>query len=385
MKKNVLKAFSLLTAAICLCGCSNEQNNGYVDVSDYINSIENNSNIENTDIFADHQFDDKSIAIMTSEYSVNEDVLYAAGIKNLRIDGQSGEVRALCSKAGCAHEPNSPDCTAFRIMRTPLSSPNGIYYCNDNKLCLYDGKDNKVILENRFCTEYEEEAYPDSKYNISVMYGDGLFYLKGATYYFTYDPSNGERSDPIVISKSNIYSMDVGGGNIYYTTDSAELHIYNISTGEQKKAADNIWKLDYVNERLYYTGYENGVPMLYSADKNGGDVKKIIEDCYVNCCVTENCIYYQNYSDPDKSVFVCGIDGSNPKKIVFPKLKIIDENGEEREETQEYQVGLVNIITSGSSDKVFMVSLDRIYSFDKGSEKSELISVAEHWVYEDAN
>jgi len=166
---------------------------------------------------------------------------------------------------------------------------------------------------------------------------------------------------------------------LYFATDSAEMFIYNIPSKQRKKLDENVWQLDFTNGKLYYTKYENGVPMLYSADKNGENAEKIIEDCYVNVCITPDCIYYQNYSDPERAVFACKTDGSEAKKIVFPKMKIIDINGNEIEEQEDYSVGLVNIISSGASDKVFMISESRIYSFDKGGEKSALISVEEYF------
>lgn len=380
MKKIALKLFSLLTAAGCLCGCGSQQNKGYVDTSEFIESIENNSDTEKGDYFGGHQFDDRAYNTMSAGFTVNGNYLYYMQMKNLRIDGQSGEVEVVCHKAGCAHSAGSPDCTAYQIMRSPVSSPNGIYYCSENKLCLYDGKDTKVILKNNFCTKYEEEVYPDNKYDIThLIYSGGLLYLTGASFYFTYNPSSGETSEPVVISDSSVMSTDIDVENLYFTTDSAELFIYNVSAKESKKLDDNVWQLDFANGRLYYTKYENGVPMLYSADKNGENAKKILEDCYVNICVTEDYIYYQNYTDPERAVFVCKTDGSEPKKIVFPKKKIIDNNGNEVEEKEDYSVGLVNIISSGASDKVFMISENRIYSFDKGSEKSTLITAEEYF------
>lgn len=382
--KKASKLFILLTAAVCLCGCNNRQNimssGGYVDVYEYVSSIENEK-IENDTQFENHQFDDKAYNTMSVEFTVNGDYLYAVGMKNLRINAKSGEVQALCSKAGCAHDTDSLDCTAYKKMQSPLSSPDGIYYCIDNKLCLYDGKNHIVILRNDFCTEYEEETYPENQYLIRLMYSDGLFYLMGPTYYFTYNPSSGEKSEPVVVADSVMRSMSIGGENLYYATDTAELYIYNILSGERKKLDDNVWKLDFVNDLLYYIKYENGIPMLYRADKNGDNANKIIEDCYVNCAITEDCIYYQNYNDSERSVNICGLNGSDPKKITFPKMKIINEEGEEVEEEEEYQVDLVNIITSSSSDKVFMVSLARVYIFDKGSDKGEFISLADHWEY----
>jgi len=158
MKKITLKAASLIISAICLCGCENKQSKGYVDTSEFIESIENSGDIEKSDYFGGYRFDDRAYNTMSSGFSANGKYLYYLQMKNLRIDGENGEVEVVCHKAGCAHSAGSPDCSAYQLMRSPLTSPDGIYYCSENKLCLYDGKTDKVLLRNNFCTEYEEEV-----------------------------------------------------------------------------------------------------------------------------------------------------------------------------------------------------------------------------------
>lgn len=345
---------------------SSGQNSAYADASEYSSAVENEQT-DNAVQFEGHGFDDKAFRIMTLGFTVNGDQIYAQGPKNTRIDGKSGEVSVLCTKDGCDHDINSPGCTANMLMQSWISSPDGIYYCSDNNFCLYDGKTHTVILQNDFYTDYEEEFYSDSKCSISTVYRDGLFYLVGATYYFTYDPSSGEKSEPVVIADTAMWTLAVGEGNVYYITDTDEAYIYNIASGERKKLGGNITTLDFVNGVLYYTQYENGVPMLYAADKDGGNAKKILEDCWVNFAVTEDCIYYQNYIDPEYSIYVCGLDGSDPRKLTFSN----------NSDGKEYSVGLAFIVTSSTSDKVFIIDRTKVFSFDKGSEKGEFI----HWAY----
>ena len=338
------------------------QNSAYADNSDHVSMVED-VKTDSVLQFENNGFDDKSLRIMTYGFTVNGDQIYAQGKKNTIIDGKNGEVSVLCAEEDCDHDINSPDCTANMNMVSCISSPDGIYYCVDNKFCLYDGKSHNVILQNDFCTDYEEEFYPDSRYEIGSMYSNNLFYLVGATYYFTYDPSSGETSEPVVIADTTMWTVAVGEGNVYYTTNTDEAYIYNISSGEKTKLGNDITTLDFVNGVLYYTQYENGVPMLYAADKDGGNAKKILQDCWVNFAVTESCIYYQNYFDPEYSVYVCGLDGSDPRKLKFT----------DNADGKEYNIGPANIVTSSTSDKVFVIDGTTVFSFDKGSDKGEYI------------
>ena len=341
---------------------SSGQHSAYADNSDQVSTVES---IKTDSVlqFEDHGFDDRSLRIMTSGFTVNGDQIYAQGTKNTTIDGKSGEVSVLCAEADCDHDINSPDCTANMNMRTCISSPDGIYYCIGNKFCLYDGKSHTVILQNDFCTDYEEELYPDSRYSVNAMYSNGLFYLVGATYYFTYDPSGGETSAPVVIADTAMWTVAVGEGNVYYTTNTDEAYIYNTASGERKRLGSDITTLDFVNGVLYYTQYENGVPMLYAADKDGGNAKKILQDCWVNFAVTDSCIYYQNYADPEYSLYVCGLDGSDPRKLKFTN----------NSDGKEYSVGLGFIVTSSTSDKVFVIYGTKVFVFDNCSDQGEYI------------
>ena len=52
---------------------------------------------------------------------------------------------------------------------------------------------------------------------------------------------------------------------------------------------------------------------------------------------------------------------------MFPK----DENGD------EYWTGQSHIVTSGATDKVFVIADDGIFAFDSGSDKGRFISERE--------
>ncbi len=394
MKKS--RIISTVLCAVLLCGCNNEQNSvdsGYVDVSEFVSEYENeleNKDETDSNMFPLAEYDDKAVAVMSLNYSANGKYLYCMGAPNLRIDGDSGEVRILCSKAGCAHKSDSLDCSAYQRMPGGLSAPEGYYYTLGNQLCLFDGEAHKVLFENNFCTDFDKEMNEDNPCSLGeIVYCDGLLYIFGLSHYFTYDISKGTTSEPAVFcDRDIIMSIDTNGENIYYCTQlSNELYVYNIAAKESKKICDNSTALDYKNGALYYVQYENGVPMLYMADENGNSPKKIIEDCYVNFCVTDDCIYYQNYADPAREAFMCKIDGSDPQKIEFPQ-KVTTENGVDIV-SKKADKDLLKIISSSAADKAYIICSgskttggvvtpeEMIFAFDKGSAECKLIAETE--------
>lgn len=383
MKEKAFKLLALLAASACLTACDGN-NEGYIDTSEFVDSLENND-IQISEFFSGHGFDDSAFSIMNSGFSANENYFYVTQTKNIRVDGNTGEVQFICHKPGCAHTQNSSDCYAYKEMTSALTSPNGIYFCDENKLCLYDGKETKTLFTNDFCTDYEKEYFPDSRYMINhLTYHDDLIYFSGVTFYMSYDIQSGAVSKPAVISDAPIRSFDTDGENIFFTDENAGLFVYNISSAVTKHIGDNVWQLDFINDKLYYTQYENGIPMLYSADKTGENAVKLIEDCYVNFCVLDDCIYYQNYTAPEHNIYVCNIDGTGAKKITLPRMTYIDEEGEEKEEDFDYiNGGFVNIISNSASSKIFITGgswiWGRVYAFEKGSEQSTVFSIEEYY------
>lgn len=377
--KLLLKIFCLLLSAVVLNACSNQSDMYYDELEFTAQTLIDEPIEPDREEFT---YDGKPFNIMKMNLTSDGQYVYAmTGHPNLQIDLQSGRISAMCSNPGCPHTENYSGCKAYENMQSAVATSKGIYYIpssmdrpdDGNKVILYNNGVETTVITNTFYTDFEKENYTENKERLSkVMFSDGIMYVFGPSYFFTYNIESGQQSEPEVFSKGDILSLAVGGNNLYYSNINQELFFYDGNAKTYTKIDDYVSQVEFKNDRIYYVKYEEGIPVLYSADKNCGDVKKLIEDCYVNCCICDNCIYYQNYSSTLKKVWVCGLDGSDAKEV---ELFYTDEKGERQRNYDLYE-----IISSGFYDNVFMYSSNRnmLYVLEEGSEKCVSVSLDDY-------
>ncbi len=165
--------------------------------------------------------------------------------------------------------------------------------------------------------------------------------------------------------------MCVEGDNIYYTNENDELYAFDTTKKESKKLSDKVNQVCINNGNLYYIQYENGTPFLFSMDLSSHKSTKLIENCYVNYCINGSNIYYQNRSEPYK-IFVCGIDGSDPREITVDFVEY-DENGDPIPyNTQRYFI----FATSSNIDHVFIIDDERgvVFALKSGDTEYKTIN-----------
>lgn len=352
---------------ITLCGC-NQSKGDYVDLSNTEQKIKDGQLNISLD---DFDYDDKPYNIMNLTTTVDSNYFYNFSIPNTKINLQNGRVQYVCQIPGCAHdEITSPGCISYQDIISPVAVSNGIYYLDGSKVMFFSGNDQTVILTNDYYTEYEAEIYPDNKSVITALVRyDNLLYIVCPTYFFTYNTDTKEITAPTTISDSLCMGFCATDSYLYFTTENLELYIYKIESGKTEKLADKVGQVRAKNGFIYYVKYENEIPILYTAKADGSESAKLLDDCYVNYYVTDNCIYYQSYVTKDFYQY----DIKN-KKSTKLGLKYTFSDGKEYTNS-EY----LNIVSTSGMGFVFIINSTEklIFIFEDNSTEYKTIEMGE--------
>lgn len=353
-------------------GKDTNDDNVYVDVNEALEQINELSlNVQSDN----YSYDDKPFNFMKTYTTLSDKYLYDFTTQaNYRIDLKNGRVRGMCQEPGCAHdEDNSPGCLDHYNFVSPVATKNGLYYIEGSKVMLHTDDKDIEVYNNDFSTEYERNNFPDSKHSLAALsINNNKLYIIGGTFYIVYDIETGKASDPIVISDCSIWSFCTDGKNIYFNTENDELFSYDIATTEKIKIADKVTQCCLYESVLYYVQFEKGSPNLYSLSSPSVAPEKIIEDCYVNYCINDGYIYYQNYFDGRK-VFICDIKGGNRQEIKLD-FEEYDDDGNRI----PYDAEKIFTFTAASHiDHVFITDRDKglVFAFKTGSAEYATINL----------
>ncbi len=311
--------------------------------------------------------DNKSFGIMTMDYTIDDNFLYGASHFRYKIELSTGKVQPDCNIVGCPHDVNTPgNCEAHLDCNSPVATTEGLYYNRGNQLiCKRDGEE-QVLLTNSYGTDFEKEMYPENQHCIGgIMIREDLIYLCGPSYFFTYNRKTGEIGDRKKISDSILQGMTATEEYLYFCNANMELLQYDLQTDSIQKIDDYVGQVTASDEKLYYIRWEENVPILYTANADGSNPKKLITNCYVNYCLTDTHIYYQSYAEK-RQLFVCRLDGSEVQIIDFTNDGI-------------YPNELMHIISSDAVDHVFIIKEDEpmkvAYVLPKGSAEYKMLEI----------
>lgn len=370
MKKTKIISMAILSAVLVnsfiLTACSKKNEQNYFDIDSVKEEInEGKINASTTDF----KYDDKPFNIMKLNCTIDNNFFYDFMYPNMKIKLTDGKVSYVCDIPGCAHTLNSSGCMAYIDFVSPVATTEGIYYVNGNKVMLYADSKETEILRNEYYTDYETEFYPDNKNIITALciHGRELFVIC-PSFYFVYDLDTRETGEMKKLTDSLCTSFAASDNYVYYTNQNLEMYIQNKNSDDNKKAADKVGQVCFTGGKLYYIQYESDVPILYSADEDGGNPVKIAQDCYVNYCVTDSCIYYQNYIN-GKNVYKCDLNGENAEKVVFNNLP------------EDYSIPILKIATCSSVDHVFFIDEEAddnsglMFSAKKGESDTNTVMI----------
>lgn len=218
-----------------------------------------------------------------------------------KIDLQSGDIISMCSDPGCTHNPGSyPNCINNKFFEFPTAVGDCVWYIEGNKIFeLKDGKSSEVY-ENTYFTDFEIDNYKDIAPNAecglyNLIIDDDLIYAFGPSYTFKIQRNTMEASDLVNISDDAlVLSSFIYNDKAYVCNELQELFVADYETGEVTKLGDKINTASVYNDVLYYTRYNGGKPILYTADLDGSGEKKLLDDCYMDFFIKDGKVFYHN-------------------------------------------------------------------------------------------
>ncbi|MDR0983947.1 MAG: DUF5050 domain-containing protein, partial [Ruminococcus sp.] len=344
LKKINLFILILLSVAI-ISGCSDDGNGSeYVDVDEYNEKVKNISDVLNIDT-SGYKYDDSGVTLVSHGFTFNDKFTFINLQKN-KVNLSNGRVQSICDVPGCLHNINySENCLEKIDMQSPKATKDGIYFISENKFFLRQSGKDKLIFENTYYTEYEEEAYPEEVKGdntkcllSSILLKDDTVYVFAPSYFYEYDINTGNMSEPIQIFDSEnasvIMSVDVENGCIFMSNENLELFSYNIETKKLEKITDKVGIMQSKNGKLYYTKWNETAKSsdICSYDLKDKNETKISENCQTNFCLTDKSIYYQT-ADDNEHILKSDLDGKNTEKI---KLEYTFDDGKKFEPTDPH-------------------------------------------------
>ena len=338
----------MIIAAAMLCSCGSSDNGSYIDTKEASGKFESAISSEAVEAPFD---DDKARVFLGTNYSYSSSqfAIFEQDRKKL-IDLSTGIISSFCDIPGCPHDDTAIDtCKEYMPINNPIFTKDGMYYTNyfsPGKLYFKSAGEEKVVFENTFYTDKEAELEPDAKTGCGFFIRGEIIYVTGMTYFYTVDISTMKQTcEPVIISQSPIWNADVNGDIFYVTNENLELISYDMKSGELKKLADKVWRIQACDDSLYYIKTDEGNNSVFKSDPDGSNEKKLVFDTELSMYVTGKRIYYLRAD----GLYSCDLSGENAKKI---SLELTYENGEQYV-TSDF--GTVQLISCPSSKFIYLL------------------------------
>lgn len=345
MKKLIPIIFASLTL---LTACVEKSDSGYVDVS---RAEQQYSSAASEQSAEELLLDDKAKVFLHSGYSVSSDqfAVFEQDRKKL-IDLNTGIISSFCDIPGCPHDDTAIDtCKEYMPINNPIFTKDGMYYTNyfsPGKLFFKTAGEEKTVFENTFYTDKEKGLEPDAKTGCGFFIHGETLYVTGMTYFYTVDISTMKQTcEPVVISESPIWNADTSGDMFYVTNENLELISYDMKSGELKKLADKVWRIQACDDSLYYIKTDDGNNSVFKSDPDGSNEKKLVSDTELSMYVTDKYIYYLTTD----GLYSCDLSGENAEKV---SLELTYENNEQYV-TSDF--GTAQLISCPSSRFIYLL------------------------------
>ena len=345
MKKLIPIIFASLTL---LTACADSSDSKYVDVS---KAEQQYSSTKSEPPAEELLLDDKAKVFLHSGYSFssNQFAVFETDSKKM-IDLNTGIISSFCDIPGCPHDDTAIDtCKEYMSINNPIFTKDGMYYTNyfsPGKLFFKSAGEEEVVFEITFYTDKEAELEPDAKTGCGFFIRGETLYVTGMTYFYTVNIGTMKQScEPVIISESPIWNADISGDMFYVTNENLELISYDMKSGELKKLADKVWRIQACDDSLYYIKTDDGNNSVFKSDPDGSNEKKLVSDTELSMYVTDKYIYYLTAD----GLYSSDLSGGNAKKI---SLELTYENNEQYV-TRDF--GTVQLISCPSSRFIYLL------------------------------
>lgn len=322
MKRTLAFVTAICCASILLGGCSSKNKDTYFNIdsdfqiqdSELSEKLEQSATPLNTVVtdYKQHEkekimaspatrctFDDEFLYIYNGLGYTPMDSYNSQIIQYYKINLQSGEILSLCDIPGCTHDYNyNPDCINFQQIDNPTAVGDVIWRTEQNKLFEINGNEKTVLFENSYCTEFEKKYSVSpwwKKYGFSALLVDDYIYAFGGSYTFRMNKKTMKPEKYINITDdAYIITYVVYNSKAYVLNMIEELFVVDYETGTATKLDDKVSGFDVYNDVLYYTRWNDGYPILYSANLDGSEEKQLAEDCSFDFMINDGKLFYYN-------------------------------------------------------------------------------------------
>ena len=356
----------ILLSILLLSGCADSTSGSYVDIeSEKARQAELVRDLDTYEFTSGKptELDEKPFNISSlgiTSIGTKTFCIGSVGVSSCVLDTESERFLHLCNIAGCAHSHNSPGCLDQLQMNAPVAASNGLYFTSGNALMLFDGKEQEPIYENTFSTSYEKEFFPDSSNSLGgIMSQGGRLYILGASWFRTFDVTTNTASEPVILSEdSSIISYAANEDYLFFCTENNELFSCSFADNKLKKLDDKAGQVSVSGGRLYYIKWEGQTPILMSAERDGSSPQRLIENCYVGCCITDKAIYYTHFHTDEGKVYVYDLKTRQTAEYDI-SCKVREDNADTEDIDEEicYPQGgfMPRIMWNSQTDKVFVL------------------------------
>ena len=343
------RLITILSATLTLLtACAENADSGYVDVS---RAEQQYSAAQSEPPAEELLLDDRAKVFLQTGYSLSSTQLAIFETNSRRlVDLNTGVISSFCDIPGCPHDDTATDtCLEYQPINSPHFANGGMYYTkyfSPGKLFFRSNGEERPVFENTFYTDKEAELEPDAKTGCGFFIRGETLYVTGMTYFYTVDIGTMKQScEPVIISESPIWNADISGDMFYVTNENLELISYDMKSGELKKLADKVWRIQACDDSLYYIKTDDGKNSVFKSDPDGSNEKKLVSDTELSMYVTDKYIYYLTAD----GLYSSDLSGGNAKKI---SLELTYENNEQYV-TRDF--GTVQLISCPSSRFIYLL------------------------------
>lgn len=282
--------------------------------------------------------DNQSSYLFGVSTSNGQDIYFDDGTMSVKVDTDAMIYSALCMTAGCSHMSTLCESKLQKI--SMRCHGDGIYFLDGSSICYRDLEGRiKKIYTNTFKTEYTEKHDATSP---SMLYGmlfidEQTLLVRGLHYFFQYNISTGETTEPIVLPDGDISSCCYMDGVVYADYNNMTFIKASLSTGESQVVSEQAIHPRVIGDRIWYAKWNNdGICSLYSNNTEFTDEQLEISDAYVMFEVFGDVVAYED--NAHKSFYLRYGDGTIQKVFDYEDLTYPYDKLPSKYQYDEYKI-----------------------------------------------
>ena len=317
-----------------------------------------------------------------------QNIYFDNGTMTVKVDKDAMIYSPLCMTAGCDHLSTLCESKLQKI--SMRCHGDGIYFLDGSSICYRDSEGSiKKIYTNAFKTEYTrkyDETRPSMLYGMMFI-DEQTILVRGLHYFFEYNISTGETTEPVVLPDGDIMSCCYMDGAVYSAYENMRLIKTSLNTGECQVVAEQGRYPRVIGNRIWYAKWKDGVCSLYSNNAEFTDEQLEISDGYVMFEVFGDIVAYED--NAHKNFYLRYGDGTIQKVFDYEELTYPYDKLPSRYQYDEYKIspkaGIAIPLAYADGEFYFAIPYrivdergfeyywNHVYKFNKNGELEELL------------